>query len=251
MQLLSKIVAYTNKFLRVDQTGDSDRALNGLQVENSGQVRRIAAAVDGSTRVLLQAAANQADLLIVHHGLFWGGLRPVTGVLHRQLRIAFEHDMAIYSVHLPLDAHPRIGNNARLAASIGLTSLKPFLEYEGHCIGLSAPGSGTCQQLVGKLEKSLGGPVKAFLFGPKNPRRVAIVTGGAGSEIQRVAEAGIDTFITGEAPHWAAIAAAELEMNLLLGGHYQTETYGVKALVAHLSARFSLPWEFIDFPTGL
>jgi dinuclear metal center YbgI/SA1388 family protein len=251
MQTLSTIVAYADKYLRIGKIPDYDHALNGLQVENSGRVSRMAAAVDASTQVLREAAAKKADLLIVHHGLFWAGSQPVTGPFHRQLDIAFEHDIAVYSAHLPLDAHPKIGNNALLATSIGLKSHKPFLEYKGSCFGLEARGSGSRQQLVKKLERSLGGPVKAFNFGPENPRRIAIVTGGAGSEIHRVAEAGIDTFITGEAPHWAAVAAAELEMNLLLGGHYATETFGVKALAAHLAGRFDLPWQFIDAPTGL
>ena len=251
MTAAGKIVAYTDKYLRVAEVGDSDRALNGLQLENSGRVSRIGAAVDVSTRVLREAAAQKIDFLIVHHGLFWSGLQPVTGAWKRQLRIAFDHDIAVYGAHLPLDAHPKVGNNARLAASIGLARHTPFLEYKGECIGLEARGSGSREQLVRKLEKSLGGPVRTFPFGPKNPRRIAIVTGAAASEIHRVAKAGIDTFITGEAPHWAAVAAEELEMNLLLGGHYATETYGVKALAAHLAIKFSVPWTFIDCPTGI
>ncbi len=251
MTLAGEIVSHIDKYLRIAEIGDSDHALNGLQVENSGRVSRIGAAVDASTRVLREAASNKVDFLVVHHGLFWAGLQPVTGVLHRQVRIAFQHDMAIYSAHLPLDAHPKIGNNAQLAASIGLTSGKPFLEHKGQCIGLKARGLGTRESLVRALRNALGGSVQAFRFGPKTPRRIAIVTGAAGSEIHRVAEGKIDTFITGEAPHWAAVAAEELEMNLLLGGHYATETFGVKALAAHLSKKFSVPWTFIDCPTGL
>ena len=251
MTLAGKMVSYIDKYLRIAEIGDSDHALNGLQVENSGRVTRIGAAVDASSRVLREAASNKVDFLVVHHGLFWAGLQPVTGVLQRQVRIAFQHDMAIYSAHLPLDGHPKVGNNAQLAASIGLTSCKPFLEHKGQCIGLKARGSGSRASLVKKLRKALDGSVQAFQFGPKTPRRIAIVTGAAGSQIHRVAEAKIDTFITGEAPHWAAVAAEELEMNLLLGGHYATETFGVKALAAHLSKKFSVPWTFIDCPTGL
>ena len=245
------MVSHIDKYLRIAEIEDSDHALNGLQVENSGRVTRIGAAVDASTRVLREAASNKVDFLVVHHGLFWAGLQPITAVLQRQVRLAFEHDMAVYSAHLPLDGHPKVGNNAQLAASIGLTSCKPFLEHKGQYIGLKARGSGSRESLVMALRKALGGPVQAFRFGPKAPLRMAIVTGAAGSQIHRVAEAKIDTFITGEAPHWAAVAAEELEMNLLLGGHYATETFGVKALAAHLSKKFSVPWTFIDCPTGL
>ena len=251
MLRLEKVVDYSDRYLRVSAMGDSDYALNGLQVENSGRVTRIGAAVDASTRVLRLAVARKVDLLVVHHGLFWAGLQPVTGALRRQLKIAFDHDLALYSAHLPLDAHPKVGNNALLAAALGLKSHTPFLEYKGHPIGLKARGSSTRERLVQKLEKALDGPVKAFLFGPKAPRTIAVVTGAAGSEIHRVGDAGIDTLITGEAPHWAAVAAEERGMNLLLGGHYATETYGVKALAAHLSRKFSVPWTFIDCPTGL
>ncbi len=251
MSSLEKIVAYADKYLRAREIGDSDNALNGLQVENSGRVTRIGAAVDISTRVLRGAARQDVDLLIVHHGMFWAGLQPVTRALNRQLRIAFAHDIAIYSAHLPLDVHPVVGNNARLAASLGLKSTARFLEYKGQPVGVKARSAMSCNDLIGKLRISLGSPVKAFLFGPKKVGTIGIVTGAAGSEIYQVAKEGIDTFITGEAPHWAAVAAEELEINLLLGGHYATETFGVKALAAHLSKRFKLPWTFVDYPTGL
>ena len=251
MTLLKRLVAYTDRYLRVADFEDSPNALNGLQVENSGRITRIGAAVDASTRVLRQAVADKIDLLVVHHGLFWAGLQPVSGALGRQLRLAFQHDLAVYSAHLPLDAHPKVGNNAQLAVDLGLTGAKPFLKYNGVPIGLRAKRAGSREDLVRRLEKSLGGTVKVFPYGPKKPGRIGIVTGGAGSEIHRVAAEGVDTFITGEAPHWAAVAAAELELNLLLGGHYATETFGVKALARHLSKKFSLPWKFIDIPTGL
>ena len=251
MTPLLKLATYTDKYLRIGEIADSDHALNGLQVENSGRVTKIGAAVDASTRVLREAVAKKVNLLLVHHGLYWAGLQPATGALFRQLRIAFEHDLAIYSAHLPLDAHPTVGNNAQLAAAVGFTSTRPFLEFKGNAIGLKARGNSSLRQLTRKLEKALNGPVKSFAFGPAKPRNVAIVTGAAGSESHRVAQAGIDTFITGEAPHWAAVAAEESGVNLLLGGHYATETFGVKALAAHLSKRFKIPWTYIDAPTGL
>ena len=251
MVSLSDIVSYTDEFLRIRETGDWDNALNGLQIENSGRVTRIGAAVDVSTRILTKAAKKNTDLLIVHHGLFWPGLQPVTSALRRQLQLAFEKDIALYSAHLPLDVHPKVGNNAHLIAALGLKSAEPFLEEKGQPVGLKARASMPCSDLVRKLRKALGGSIKSFDFGPKQTRVIGVVTGGAGSEIYRVAQEKVDTFITGEAPHWAAVAAEELGMNLLLGGHYATEVFGVKALAAHLSKRFRIPWEFIDCPTGL
>jgi dinuclear metal center YbgI/SA1388 family protein len=251
MASLSEIVSYTNRFLRIRDVGDWDNALNGLQIENSGQVTRIGAAVDVSARVLTEAAKQDVDLLIVHHGLFWPGLQPIQGTLCRQLRIAFENDVALYSAHLPLDIHARVGNNAQLVAALGLKSAQPFLEEKGQPVGLKIRASLPRSELVRKLQKALNGPVKVFGFGPKQTRAIGVVTGAAGSEIYRVADEEIDTFITGEAPHWAAVAADEVGVNLLLGGHYATEVFGVRALAAHLSKRFRVPWEFIDCPTGL
>ena len=251
MASLSEIVSYTDRFLRIRDVGDWDNALNGVQIENSGRVTRIGAAVDISTRVLTEAAKQDVDLLIVHHGLFWSGLQPIRGPLRRQLRLAFENDVALYSAHLPLDIHPSVGNNAQLAAALGLKSAQPFLEEKGQPVGLKIRASMPRNELVRKLQKALNGPVKVFSFGSKQARAIGIVTGAAGSEIYRVVDEGIDTFITGEAPHWAAVAAEELGVNLLLGGHYATEVFGVKALAERLSKRFSLPWQFIDCPTGL
>lgn len=251
MALLTDIVDYTDHFLRIRDVSDWDNALNGLQIENSGRVTRLGAAVDVSTRILAEAAKEKIDLLIVHHGLFWAGLQPVRNALRRQLQLAFENDIALYSAHLPLDIHPKVGNNAQLVAALGLKSAQAFLEEKGQPVGLKARASMPRSELVRKLRKALNGPVKVFDFGPKQTRTIGIVTGAAGSDIYRVAQQNIDTFITGEAPHWAAVAAEELGMNLLLGGHYATEVFGVKALAAHLSKRFKIPGEFIDCPTGL
>ena len=251
MPNVSEIVAYVDDYLRIAEINDWPNAFNGLQVENSGRVRKIGAAVDASSRTFAAAAAEEIDLLIVHHGLFWPGLQPITGAFHRQLARLLENDIALYSAHLPLDVHPVVGNNAQLAAALGLENTAPFLETKGQLAGLKARTAISRDDLVQRLEHSLGTPVKAFLHGPAQTECIGIVTGGAGSEIYAAAREGVDTFITGEAPHWAAIAAQELGVNLLLGGHYATETFGVKALAAHLSEHFALPWKFIDAPTGL
>src|SRR5215467_10843871 len=131
MASLSEIVSYADRYLHICDVGDWENALNGLQIENSGRVTRLGAAVDVSTRVLTEAAKKRVDLLIVHHGLFWPGLQPVRSALRRQLRLAFESDIALYSAHLPLDVHPKVGNNVQLAGSIGIRSVRPFFEEKG------------------------------------------------------------------------------------------------------------------------
>jgi dinuclear metal center YbgI/SA1388 family protein len=248
---LSQIVSYADEHLRLREIDDWPNALNGLQVENSGAVTKIGAAVDASTRTIDLAIERGVNLLLVHHGLFWPGLQPIAGGRRRMLEQILQNDLALYSAHLPLDVHSVLGNNARLASALGLENTEPFFEAKGQCIGLKAQTQISRDELGARLEQSLGGPVKIFATGPAQAKSIGLITGGAGSEIYAVAGEGIDTFITGEAPHWAAIAAEELGVNLLLGGHYATETFGVKALAAHLADRFNLPWEFIDSPTGL
>jgi dinuclear metal center YbgI/SA1388 family protein len=251
MLFLPEIVPYIDDYLRIREIEDWPNAVNGLQIENSGRVTKIGAAVDVSTRVLTQAGKKDIDFLIVHHGLFWPGLRPVSAALRRQLKLALENDTALYSAHLPLDIHPKVGNNAQLARLLGLKLTQPFLEEKGQLVGLKARASLPREELARRLRKAVGGPIKTFNFGLKKTNTIGIITGGAGSEIDKVAREKIDTLITGEAPHWAAVAAEELGMNLLLGGHYATETFGVKALAAHLSKRWNIPYAFISSPTGM
>ena len=248
---LNEIVSYCDSYLKLSEIQDYENALNGLQLENSGEVKKIATAVDVSSRALQECAKSGANLLIVHHGMFWPGLRPVTKALRRQLKFAFENDLAIYSAHLPLDLHPEIGNNVLLMRALGLEESEPFFQEKGSLLGRRASVDVALSKLVARLEKTVAGPVKTIASGPKNVRTVGVITGAAGSEIERIAAEGIETFITGEGPHWAAIAAEELGINLLLAGHYATETFGVKTLAAQLAKKFQLDWEFINLPTGL
>lgn len=249
--MLAEIVRYADELLRVTAIEDYPNALNGLQIENDGNVTKIGAAVDASGGTFQMAVDRGIDLLLVHHGFFWPGLRPLTGAHFRGLQIATRNNLALYSAHLPLDLHPKIGNNALLAAALGLEKTEPFLEMKGQAIGVKAEAALRRDELLAKFEESLGGTVRCIGTGPMETKRIGIVTGGAGGEIYAVALDGVDTFITGEAPHWAAVAAEELGVNLFLGGHYATETFGVKALAAELAERFQLPWEFLDRPSGL
>ena len=247
---LKQITAYLADYLAIDSVSDYSQALNGLQLENDGCVHRIAAAVDACESVMQAAVEQNADLLLVHHGLFWN-TTPLTGAMYRKVRVAMMGNLSVYSAHLPLDVHPVVGNNVLLAKALGLRSLRPFLPVKGQAAGLMGTTTATRESLHAKLSAVLGSPVHVCAGGPARPRKVGIVTGGAGSEIARAAAEGVDTFITGEGPHWSYTLAEELGINLFYGGHYATETSGVKALAAHLSKRYKLPWFFVDHPTGL
>lgn len=248
---LEKLRTHLDQLLRIAEIGDWSNALNGLQLENGGEISRIGAAVDACEPTITLAAAGKIDLLLVHHGLFWPGLQPIRGGVYRKLKTAMDSGMAIYSAHLPLDLHPEFGNNALLCKALGFRKPAPFFAEKGSLIGLKSAVRVSRPELAKRLEKAVGGPVKLAPGGPEEVRNVGVVTGGAGGEIYRMAEEGIDTLITGEGPHWSYTAAEELGLNLFYAGHYATETFGVKALAEHLSRKFKLPWEFIDHPTGL
>jgi len=248
---LKRIVEDCDRTLRTTQIKDYDGAVNGLQVENRGQVSRIAAAVDATHATLRLAIQQRADLLIVHHGLFWGASHPWTGKRYELIRTLIENNLAVYSSHLPLDLHPKLGNNAQLAAALGLSKTGSFFLQDGQALGVQAAVKIPRDKLESKLSAVLGGPVRLLPGGPETCRRVGIVTGGAGSKLKVAADEGVDTFITGEGPHWTYAMAEELGINVLYGGHYATETFGVKALAKYLSTKFKLPWVFIDRPTGL
>jgi dinuclear metal center YbgI/SA1388 family protein len=248
---LQTIVAHCDKILRTKEIGDYDGAANGLQVENSGVVKKIAAAVDASLVTIKLAIAAKADLLIVHHGLFWSPRQPWTGKNYELLRLLTENNLAIYSSHLPLDAHPKIGNNAQLCAALGLKNLKPFFLTHGQTIGFKSQIKISRSDLAKKLERATGEKPKLIPGGKDVCKKIGVVTGGAGAELKIAASEGVDTFITGEGPHWTYGVAEELGLNVFYGGHYATETFGVKALVAELSKKFKVPWQFLDHPTGL
>ena len=248
---LSAIVRYCDQTLRTDKVEDFEGAVNGLQVENRGTVTRIAAAVDASIATIRMAIETGADLLLVHHGLFWRPSHPWTGKRWELLRLLLENDLAVYSSHLPLDAHPRLGNNARLCAVLGLRKLRPFFWEHGQFIGLQTRQSISRKELATRLRLATGAEPCVIPAGLATCRRIGVVTGGAGSDLKIAAAEGVDTFITGEGPHWTYVVAEELGLNVLYGGHYATETFGVKALAQDLSRRFKVPWSFVDHPTGL
>lgn len=246
------ILQYLDGLLGIEKHPDYRGALNGLQVEGRRDVRRIGAAVDASEEVIEAAVAADVDLLVVHHGLFWGGLRPLTGRLYRKVARLVASGTGLVGIHLPLDAHPDLGNCILLARALGVRVEGRFGTYEGAPIGWW----GTVESLVpetlhARVEDAVQGPVRLIAGGPERIERVGVVTGGAASLLEDAAREGLDAFVTGEGSHHTYVDAMELGIHLLYGGHYATETFGVKALCAHLAERFNLSWEFLDFPSGL
>jgi dinuclear metal center YbgI/SA1388 family protein len=251
---LEMVVAAMERELRVVEVPDYPGALNGLQVANrSGRVTRVAVAVDACEAVITRAVAEGADLLLVHHGLFWSGAQRIDGALFRKLACAIDGGLAVYSSHIPLDVHPKLGNNAQLAAALGLKKTEPFFAWKGIQLGVRAAVDMGREALVRRVEAAVGGgPVHLCPGGPERVRHLGIITGGAGAEIAAAAVEGIDTFLTGEGPHWSYTLAEELGVNVLYAGHYATETFGVRALGRWLESKFDLPpAAFIDHPTGL
>jgi dinuclear metal center YbgI/SA1388 family protein len=251
MTPLADLVSYLDCELRIAEIPDYPGAMNGLQLANDGKVGRIVAAVDASLPVIEAAAADGPGLLIVHHGMFWQGAQPLTGAFYRKIKIAMEAGLAVYSAHLPLDIHPEWGNNIQLAKAVGLDDLEPFFEQKGTLLGIRGAWSGTRDELAASLRSVLGSPAHLCPAGPETVRSVGIITGGAGSEVVKVAALGVDSFVTGEGPHWSYSLAEELGINVFYGGHYATETFGVQVLAKALGEQFGCPWQFLDHPTGL
>jgi dinuclear metal center YbgI/SA1388 family protein len=248
---LMQLVQYADRILKTTEFTDYPGAVNGLQVQNSGRVTRIAAAVDASLTTVRLAINAGANLLIVHHGLFWSPSHPWTGRRYELIKTLLNADMAVYSSHLPLDAHPTLGNNALLARALDIRKFTPFFFEKGRHLGVRGNLNIDRDELARRLEKATEASAKILPGGPARCRKIGIVTGGAGAEMKIAAAEGVDTFVTGEGPHWTFALAEDLGINVLYGGHYATETFGVKALAERLAKKFRVPWSFIDHPTGL
>src|SRR3989440_2688107 len=194
---LAAVVSYLDRYLRTSEVPDAPNALNGLQLANGGTISRVTAAVDLCDATVQMAAQQGADLLLVHHGLFWGGLQPLTGRAYRRVAGLIRHNIALYSAHLPLDVHPEGDNNAVLAHRLGVARRGGFGEEYGMRIGVwgevDIPRAGLAQ----RLGEGVGGHPRLLAFGPERVRRVGIVTGAAGSMIGEGARPGPGTYITG------------------------------------------------------
>lgn len=254
---LQDIAARMSAVLRIDEIQDYPGAVNGVQVAHRGPVRGIAAAVDASARTIDGAIAANANLLLVHHGLFWAGTQPITGRHYDRLHRLFAHDIAVYAAHLPLDSHAVHGNSRLLALRLGLTPSHGFARTQAIDCGVRGESDTPTADLFAQLRafsREHGGDAVATPFAAhRRTRRWAICSGaGANHETLREAHAGgIDTLIVGEGPHWSAVDAIDMGLTVLYGGHYATETLGVCSLAEQVAAEFALPWTFIAAPTGL
>jgi dinuclear metal center YbgI/SA1388 family protein len=253
----TELAHHANELLRCRETPDYALALNGLQVENRAPIGRIAAAVDCSLRTIEGAVLAGANLLVVHHGLFWGGLQPLIGAHLARIRMLLEHDVALYSAHLPLDAHETMGNSYLLARTLNLEPTGGFARYQTIFCGVQGSSDVSTAALAASCDRfaqSHGGRVVASSYPAKRRTRRWGIVSGAGvtaDTLREAVELGLDTVITGEGPHWSAIDAEEKGLVILYAGHYATETLGVQALAQWMAAQVGVPWSFVDAPTGL
>ncbi len=247
----TELTAWLNEYLRISEYPDI--SLNGLQVEGADEITRIAVAVDSNLGTLEQAVSQGAQMLIVHHGLFWGQPKAITGAHGDKVRFMLENNLSLYAAHIPLDAHREVGNNWGLAGMLGMEDLEDFGEFKGRPVGvkgrLEMPLSR--RELAQMIEAQLGEPVMLLEGGPDTVRTLGIISGGAAWDVVTAAEHGLDAFLTGEPKHEVFYEAYERGVNAMFGGHYMTETIGVNLLGRKLEEEFGLPFSFVYLPTGL
>jgi dinuclear metal center YbgI/SA1388 family protein len=244
MARLKDLVSYCDRRTRRASFKDAPGACNGLQVANNGVVTKIGAAVDAGAVPFQKAVAAGVDFLVVHHGMYWDMPRPLTGAAYSRVATLIHGNCALYSNHLPLDGHPEIGNNALLAAQLGLKRRRPFLIRDGEAIGCIAATRLPRAALRARLEQ-LYPRVVAIECGGTRLRGVAFCSGAGNSAVPELASAGVDTLVTGELREEWFNRAQEEKLNLYCCGHYATEVHAVRALAAELAKKFRLPWEFI------
>jgi dinuclear metal center YbgI/SA1388 family protein len=248
---LRELTAYLDDYLRIKEVPDWPDAYNGLEVEGRTEIKVVATAVDACQATIDEAISRGADLLLVHHGLFWGSKAPMTGILYRRISALIKANLPVYSSHLPLDVHPEVGNNHVLARKLELVADGQFAEYQGYVVGITCSCDLSRDEVVARLTDTLGVAPHVIPTGPERIRKIGIVTGGAGGWIGKAARAGCDLYITGEGQQHTYFDAEENGINVIYAGHYLTETVGVQALGQHLNDRFGLETFFIDHPTGL
>lgn len=246
--------AWAQSALDIPRFKPIDDSLNGVQVGRSdGPLSLVAFAVDACLETIRRAREIGAEALFVHHGLFWGKPSAIKGALRERIAELIGADMALYACHLPLDAHPELGNNAALARMLGLESVEPFGEYHGIKIGLKGrlPAPVSFEEAIRRVLPDGSAPRSALAFGPKEISTVAAVSGGAPFEaLQAIAE-GIDLFVTGEPSHSIYHETMESRLNVIAAGHYATEVHGVMAVADRVRAELGLATRFIEYPTGL
>jgi len=250
----AQLDAFFREFLEIDGFRAADRSLNGIQVDNDGSaVKKIAFGVDAAMETFERAAAAGAGLLFVHHGLFWGDAERITGYYRKRIQFLLDHNICLYAVHLPLDQHPKFGNNAVLAGLLGLENIEPFGDYHGRKIGYKGtfPKPVAIDEAVKKISFMGRPPVGVFPFGKKECKSAAIMSGGSPSSARDAINDGVDLFVTGESAHQVYHDCLEAKINMIAGGHYCTEVWGLQAVMNHCRAETGIEVEFLDIPTGL
>lgn len=249
---LFDLVRYLNDTLAISDFADADASANGLQFEGREVVRKVAVAVDACQSIIDAAAVVDSDFLLVHHGLIWGGIRSITGSFKNRLSSLVRQNTSLYACHLPLDAHPVFGNNARILKALSVKKCVPFGTYHGKKIGFQGvlPKAVTLDAFVKKLDRITGGSSTVVNFFGGNVKHVAVVSGGGAGCFSETERSLVDTYITGEPSHSAFLQAEEMGKNIVFAGHYATETFGVRAVGDLLVKQFGLDVVFIEHPTG-
>ncbi|WP_457751881.1 Nif3-like dinuclear metal center hexameric protein [Thermococcus sp.] len=246
-----ELVSFLDEYLQI--SAYPDKSSNGLQVEGKEEVKRVAFAVDTTLKTIERAAKAGTDMMVVHHGMIWGGLEYVTGFHYKRLKALIESGLNLYVAHLPLDAHPEVGNNIGLLRLLGLEPKQPFGEYRGLSIGFygefneAQPIEKVAQVIAEKLDTT----VKTYKFGKREIRTVGAVSGAGAFALEEAHRREIDLLITGEFGHADYLTALDLPQSVLVAGHYKTETLGVKSLMELVREKLGLSVFFIDEPTGL
>jgi len=246
---INQLTRFLNKELKIKSIKDDSR--NGLQVKAKKTIRKIALGVDACLELFQKAKQKKCDFIIVHHGLFWKGRKDILNLRKRRVAFLRENKISLYACHLPLDRHPKLGNNVCLAELIGIKNCKSFARYNRKNIGFYGRLKTNVHDLIWKLEHSLKTECITQLFGPRITKKVGIISGSAAEHMYDCKKMGIDTYVTGEPRHSFYHVAQELQLNVIYLGHYKTETLGVKAIGELLKQKFNIDSVFIDIPTGL
>ena len=251
MTELKKITDYLDKFLNINAFKDYSQ--NGLQVDGKNTVKRIVGLVDASLDGFIAAADSKADMIIVHHGILWGKPISLTGIVYDRIKTLIDENISLYASHLPLDAHPELGNNAQLAHALNAEIIDWFAEYGGKPIGCIAKfkNKRPLAEVITELDTVINTQSRVFDFGDEEIQTIGIVSGAACDALPDAVTQNVDLFITGEPRLSAFHEAREFNINVAFAGHYATECVGIQALINHLPTLFDVETLFIDVPCDI
>jgi len=250
----AKLDSFFRGFLDIEGFAGKDNSMNGIQVDNDGgEIGKIAFGVDACLETFERAAELGVGMVFVHHGLFWGSPLQMAGNHRQRVKFLLDHNICLYAVHLPLDQHPKLGNNYGLAELLGLEGVEPFCEYHGLKIGYKGvfPQPLSIDQAAKKIAFSDRPPLGVYPFGKKENKTCAVISGGMAKGALQAIDQGVDLYVTGEMSHEIYHECLEGKLNMIAGGHYSTEVWGVCAVMRHCAGELQIDTVFIDNPTGL